>query len=91
MKILQHSVCKSVIGVHAAHGRKERQARAAQGEESTKRVTAMEEFFERNCFTRGYHVCKEVWGAAIGESVVCEREPEDTSNRYAVAVRKELS
>ena len=50
----------------------------------------MEGFFERNC-TRGYHVYKEVWGAAVGESVVCEREPEDASDRYAVAVRKKLS
>ena len=67
-----------------------------QGEECTERVTAMEEFFERNCYTRGYHVYKEVWGAVVGESVVGEsvvgeREPENASDRYTVAVRKELS
>ena len=52
-----------------------------QGEERTERVTAMEEFFERNCCTRGYHIYKEVWGAAVGESLVYEREPENASDR----------
>ena len=46
------------------------------------RGTAMEEFFERNCI-RGYH---KVWEAAV-----CEREPKNVSDHYAVAVRKELS
>ena len=50
-KILQHSVCNSVIGFHTARVRKERQARAR-----TERVTVMEESFERNCCIRGYHV-----------------------------------
>ena len=62
-----------------------------QGEERTERVTAMEQFFERNCCNRGYHIYKEVWGVAVGESLVCEREPENASDRYAVAMRKELS
>ena len=46
----------------------------------------MEEFF---CI-RGYHVdlYKEVWEAAVGELLVCEREPENASDRYAVAVKK---
>ena len=51
----------------------------------------MEEFFERNCCIRGYHLYEEVLGAAVGESLVCEREPENTSDRYAVTVRRELS
>ena len=51
----------------------------------------MEEFFERNCCIRGYHVYKEVWEAAVGEALVCEREPENASDRYAVAVKKEGS
>ena len=45
------------------------------------KVTAMEELFERDCCIRGYH----------GELVVCERKPENASDRYAVAVKKELS
>ena len=30
-----------------------------------------------------------VWEAAVGEALVCEREPENTFGRYAVAVKKE--
>ena len=33
----------------------------------------------------------KIWQAAVGESLVCEREPENVSHRYAVAVKKELS
>ena len=51
----------------------------------------MEELFEGNCCIRGYHVYKEVWEAAVGESLVCEREPKNASDRYAVAVKEELS
>ena len=53
------------------------------------RVTAMEGFFERNCCIREYHIYKEVWEAAVGESLVWEREPKNTSDRYTVAVKKE--
>ena len=35
----------------------------------------MEEFFKRDCI-RGYHVYKEEWEAAVGEALVCEKEPE---------------
>ena len=51
----------------------------------------MEEFFERKCCIQGYHVYKEVWEVAVGESLVCEREPENASDRYVVAVKEELS
>ena len=57
-------------------------------EECTERVTAMEKFFERNCI-RGYHVYKKVWAATVGEALVCEREPKNSSDRYAVAVKNE--
>ena len=52
------------------------------------RVTAMEKFFERNCI-RGYHVYKKVWAATVGEALVCEREPKNSSDRYAVGVKNE--
>ena len=52
------------------------------------RVTAMEKFFERSCF-RGYHVYKTVWAAMVGEALVCEREPKNSSDRYTVAVKNE--
>ena len=43
----------------------------------------MEKFFERNCI-RGYYVYKKVWAATVGEALVCEREPKNSSDRYAV-------
>ena len=47
----------------------------------------MEEF-ERVCCVRGYHVYKEIWEAATGEILICEREFHNGRNRYAVAVKK---
>ena len=47
------------------------------------------EHVERRCCVRGYHVYKEVWAAAVGEELVCEREPDNASDRYAVAVKRE--
>lgn len=32
---------------------------------------------------------KEVWEAGVGEVLTCEREPDNASDRYAVAVKKE--
>ena len=34
---------------------------------------------------------KEVWETVVVELLECERDPENASNRYAVAVKKELS
>ena len=48
----------------------------------------MEKFFERNCI-RGYQVYKKVWAATVGEALVCEREPKNPSDRYAVVVKNE--
>ena len=31
---------------------------------------------------------KEVWEVVVGEALVCEREPENTSDQYAVACEK---
>ena len=38
---------------------------------------------------RGYHVYKDIWAAAIGEEQVCDREPTNMADRYAVAVLKQ--
>lgn len=40
------------------------------------------------CCVRGYHVYQAIWTAAIGEELVCEREPTNAVDRYAVAVIK---
>ena len=40
----------------------------------------MEEF-EGACCIRGYHEYKEIWAAALGEELVCEREPHNVHDR----------
>ena len=40
------------------------------------------------CCVRGYHVYQAILVAAVGEELAGEREPTNTSNRYAVAVVK---
>ena len=56
----------------------------------TKWTTSMKELFKRRCCVWGYHMYKEVWGVAVGEVLMCEQKPNKTSDRYAVAVEKEL-
>ena len=34
-------------------------------------------------------VYKEIWEAILGEELVCAREPHNSHNRYAVAVKRE--
>ena len=48
----------------------------------------MEEYGQDWCI-RGYHVYREIWEAATGEVLVCEREPRNARDRYAVAVKKD--
>ena len=43
---------------------------------------------ERVCCIRGYHIYKEIWEAATGEVLTCEREPLNPKDRYTVAVKK---
>ena len=38
--------------------------------------------------SRSYQIYKDIWAAAIGEELVCSREPTNTAGRYAVAVLK---
>ena len=47
------------------------------------------EVCERNSCVRGYHMYKDIWNAVIGEELLCEREPDNRSNRYAVAIKKD--
>ena len=44
--------------------------------------------YERNSSIRGYHVYKDIWDGVIGKELQCERQPDDGSDRYAVAVKK---
>ena len=47
------------------------------------------EVCERSSSVRGYHVYKTIWDAAIGEDLVCKREPSNEHDRYAVAIKKD--
>ena len=49
----------------------------------------VEERYERICCIRGYHVYQGIWLANVGEIVECRREPENSRDRYAVAVTKD--
>ena len=44
-----------------------------------------------NCCIQAYYVYKEVWEATVGESSLCERKPENVSDRYVVSVKKEVT
>ena len=46
------------------------------------------ETFERELCVRGYHVYQRIWTAVVGEVLHCEREPTNSRDRYAVAVKK---
>ena len=46
--------------------------------------------FERVCCVRGYHVYNEIWEAATGEILICERELHNGRDRYAVYSRENI-
>ena len=37
---------------------------------------------------KGYHIYQELWEAVIGEELQCQRERDNPTDIYAVAVRK---
>ena len=45
------------------------------------------EVCERNSCVRGYQIYKDIWDVVISEELRCEREPDNRSDRYAVAIR----
>ena len=51
----------------------------------------MEQFVKRNCCTGGYHVYKEVWEVAVEEMFKYVREPENTSDRYAMLLARAMA
>ena len=44
----------------------------------------MEEELVIELCVRGYHVYKDIWEAAIGEELPCERETKNTKDRWLV-------
>ena len=51
-----------------------------------KRSTAV---YKMESYVQGYHIYKDIWTAMIGEDLLCEREPFNVVDRYAVAVLKD--
>ena len=47
------------------------------------------EEYEVSCCVRGFHVYQQIWAAAVGEVLTCEREPTNEKDRYAVTVVKD--
>jgi len=45
------------------------------------------EFTVSSCI-RGYHVYGTTWTAVLGEQLLCDREPTNVVDRYAVAAKK---
>ena len=45
--------------------------------------------YERDCCVRGYHVYHEIWEAAVGEVLACERQLRNAADRCAVSVKKD--
>ena len=43
---------------------------------------------EESCIC-GCHLYQSIWTAEVGESLICEREPFKSSDRYVVAVLKD--
>ena len=47
------------------------------------------ETFQKESRVRGYHVYKELWEAAAGEELECQRQRRDGADAYAVAAVRE--
>ena len=47
--------------------------------------------FETDSSVRGYHVYQDNWTPVIGERLNCEREEENSRDRYAVAICNAMS
>jgi len=54
---------------------------------ATRAVDEMDEYITDTC-VRGFHVYQIVWRPVIGEELPCEREEENDTDRYAVAIMK---
>lgn len=46
--------------------------------------------FNNEAMVRGYHVYKDIWGAALGEQLSCQREPRKNRDPFIVVVVRSL-
>lgn len=44
--------------------------------------------FEFSSCVRGHHIYKDIWSPVLGEELECTRESDNSSDPYAVAVKK---
>ena len=49
---------------------------------------AMCSMFEIHSCVRGHHVYKAIWMPFVGKALSCERQEDNTTDPYAVAVKK---
>ena len=42
--------------------------------------------YEMESCVRGYHVYKDLWDPSIREDILCEREPFNDADQYALAI-----
>ena len=45
--------------------------------------------FELSSCIRGHHIYQHIWESEVGETWVCEKEPSNVNDRYAVAVKRD--
>ena len=45
--------------------------------------------FEKESVIHGYHNYQRIWTSELGKYLVCEREPTNVNDRYAVAIAKD--
>jgi len=49
----------------------------------------MEYVFNIEAMVHGYHKCKDIWDAPVGETLQCQKEVGNVHDMFAVAVLKE--
>ena len=45
--------------------------------------------YKEESFIRGYHLYQNIWSTEVGGSIVCEKEPSNSSDRYVAAALKD--
>ena len=51
-----------------------------------KNITSMSSEAGGDVCVCGYHIYEDIWNAMVGKVLVCEKEPNNSQDRYAIAV-----
>ena len=46
--------------------------------------------YKKACCIYEYHIYQEIWEAVVGKLLICEREQQKDTDRYAVAVKNRI-